>query len=139
MSLFDIFTVAGSAMSAQTIKMNLTAENLSHAEIPAGSAADVYKAKRPVFSEIQEQALGKFSKGLKGVQVKEIAESTEPVKQQYQPGHPLADENGFIYYPNVNPVEEMANMISASRSYQMNVEVLKTAKQLMMQTLRMGQ
>lgn len=136
MSMFKVFDVAGSAMSAQSLRLNVTASNLANAESVSSSTDQTYRARQPVFAamlnEAQEGAAGV------GVQVKGVVESQAPLRQQYAPDHPMADENGNIYLPNVNAVEEMANMISASRSYQTNVEVVNTAKQLMMRTLSLG-
>lgn len=131
MSSFGIFHVAGSAMAAQSVRLNTVSSNLANADVVAGSAEAAYKPRVPVF-EAQSPAQGG------GVNVARIAEPEQPVEQRYQPGHPLADENGFVYAPNVNAVEEMANMISAARSYQSNLEVVNTAKSLMMRTLSMG-
>lgn len=131
MSGFGIFHIAGSAMAAQSARLNTVSSNLANADVVAGSAEETYKAKAPVF-QAQSAAQGG------GVEVKEIAESQAPAEKRYQPGHPLADEEGYVYAPNVNAVEEMANMISAARSYQSNLEVVNTAKTLMLHTLNMG-
>ena len=137
MSLFKIFDIAGSGMSAQALRLNTTASNLANAESVSGSPETAYRARSPVFSAMVK-ALGESPAGV-GVNVQGVVESQEPVRQQYQPGHPMADEKGFIYLPNVNQIEEMANMISASRSYQSNAEVVKTSKQLLMRTLSLGE
>ena len=129
MPSFGIFQVAGSAMAAQSVRLNTVSSNLANADVVAGKAEDAYKAKMPIF-EAQQKA--------QGVAVREVAESTDAPLKRYQPGHPLADEQGYVYAPNVNVVEEMANMISAARSYQSNLEVVNTAKSLMMRTLNMG-
>ena len=112
MSLFNVFDIAGSAMSAETVRLNVTASNLANAQSDAASV---------------------------GVAVNGIVESQAPLEQRYQPEHPMANEEGYVFLPNVNIVDEMANMISASRSYQGNVEVLNTSKQLMLATLKLGQ
>lgn len=138
MSLLKIFDLAGSGMSAQSVRMNTTASNLSNAETPAGSAEAAYKARYPVFSAVQDEMNSAFAEGNVGVKVDGIMESDTPVRKQYQPGHALADKDGYIYLSNVNVVDEMANMISSSRSYQMNAQVLNTAKQLMIKTLQLG-
>ncbi|MFU8837368.1 MAG: flagellar basal body rod protein FlgC [Thiohalomonadaceae bacterium] len=139
MSMFKVFDVAGSALSAQSLRLNVTASNMANANSVSSSTEETYRARQPVFaSMLQDQFAGKQSSSV-GVAVKGIIESQAPLQQQYNPGHPMANEEGYIFLPNVNVVEEMANMISASRSYQSNVEVINTAKQLMMRTLSMGQ
>ncbi len=130
-----IFDIAGSGMNAQNLRLNLVASNISNANSVSSSIDQVYKSRQPVFAAELNNQLDR-QKSASGVQIKGVVES--PV-MEYAPNHPMADENGYIYKPNVNTVEEMANMMSASRSYQNNVEVLNTAKQLMLQTLRMGQ
>ncbi len=135
MSLFNILDIAGSGMSAQALRLNTTASNLANAESVSSNSADVYRARQPVFSAVMK-ALGESPAG---VQVNGIVESQAPVRKQYEPGHPMANGDGYIFLPNVSMVEEMANMISASRSYQTNSEVAKTTKQLFMRTLSLGQ
>ena len=139
MSLFRIFDVAGSAMSAQSVRLNTTASNLANADSVSSSVDETYRARRPVFAAmLQEAGSGQPGNESVGVQVQGIVESDAPLLKEYNPNHPMADQDGFIYKPNVNPVEEMADMISASRSYQTNVQVADTAKQMLLQTLRMG-
>lgn len=138
MALMNIFNLAGAGMSAQSVRLATTASNLGNAETPAKSADATYKARYPIFSAVQHQADSTLENSEVGVKIDGIYESQAPARKEYQPGHALADEHGFIYLPNVNTMEEMANMISASRSYSMNVQVLNTAKQLMMHTLQMG-
>lgn len=136
MSLFKVFDVAGSALSAQSVRLNTIASNLANAEVVSSTEQGAYRAKQPVFAAVLDQA----SRAETGrVRVTGIRESEAPVRREYAPSHPLADEQGYIYHSNVNVVEEMANMISASRSYQNNVEVMSTAKQLFIATLRLGQ
>jgi len=135
MGMFDVFDVAGSAMNAQTVRLNTISSNLANADSVSGNPDQVYKAKSPVFESVLKQELGKNSVG---VQVKEILESNAPALVRYEPNHPLADAQGNVYSANINTVEEMANMMSASRSYQNNVEVFNTSKQLLMQTINMG-
>jgi flagellar basal-body rod protein FlgC len=137
MSSFKIFEVAGSGMSAQSVRLNTTASNLANAESVSGDPNNVYKAKHPLFEAIRA-GLG-ANAATSGVAVKGIYESAAPPTARYEPGNPLADENGYVYAPAVNTVEEMVNMISASRSYQNNVEVMNTAKEMMLATLRLGQ
>ena len=139
MSLFKIFDIAGSAMSAQSARLSTTASNLANANTVAGSAATAYRARQPVFQTVMSTSEGGMDPSSAGVRVAGIVESTaEPAKVQ-EPGNPLADENGYIYMSNVNPVDELVNMISASRSYQNNVEVLSTSKELLLRTLTIGQ
>jgi len=135
MSLFSIFDVAGSAMSAQTVRLNTTASNLANAESASSTEEGVYKARRPVFSEFRDI----LNDSVAGVKVAGIAEDTSPAQKKYLPDHPLADGEGFVYLPSINVVEEMADMISASRSYQNNVEVVNTSKQMLLNLLRLGQ
>jgi flagellar basal-body rod protein FlgC len=137
MSLFNVLDIAGSGMSAQAIRLNTTASNLANAESVSSSSGETYRARQPVFAAMIK-ALGESPSGT-GVQVRGIVESQEPLRQQYEPGHPMANEDGYIFLPNVSMVEEMANMISASRSYQSNSEVAKTSKQLLMRTLSLGE
>jgi flagellar basal-body rod protein FlgC len=136
MSLFKVFDVAGSAMNAQSVRLNVTASNLANAGSVNGDPAKVYRARQPVFSSFGE-ALASES-GVAGVEVKGIVESSAPLQMQYQPDHPDADENGNVWLSNVNTVEEMVNMMSASRSYQNNVELINTTRDLLLQTLSLG-
>ncbi len=137
MSLFKVLDIAGSGMSAQALRLNTTASNLANAETVSSSTHETYRARYPVFSATLN-ALGEANRG-SGVDVKGIVESQSPLRKEFAPSHPQADEAGYIYKPNVNMVEEMANMIAASRSYQSNVEVAKTSKQLLMRTLSLGE
>ncbi|HEY8519040.1 MAG TPA: flagellar basal body rod protein FlgC [Gammaproteobacteria bacterium] len=136
MNLFKIFDISGSALSAQSVRLNTVASNLANADVPSATADGVYKARHPVFAAVL-RAVGTETAG--GVRVTGIVESERPPRVEYRPGHPLANEEGYVYLPAVNVVEEMADMISASRSYQSNVEVLDTIKQLMLRTLQLGQ
>jgi len=138
MSLSKIFDIAGSAMSAQSARLNTTASNLANANTVASSAATAYRSRQPVFQTVMDNSAG-IDPASAGVRVAGIVESTtEPARIQ-DPGNPLADKDGYIYMSNVNPVEELVNMISASRSYQNSVEVLNTSKDLLMRTLSLGQ
>lgn len=137
MASFSIFDIAGSALSAQSLRLNLTASNLANAESVTSSAGSAYRARHPVFSAMYDAARGNGASV--GVQMRGVVESQAPLRKNHAPDHPLADKDGYIHLPNVNVVEEMANMISASRSYQNNVEVLNTSKQLMQRTLTLGQ
>ncbi len=135
MSLFNIFDIAGSGMSAQMVRLNTTASNISNADTASSSVDRTYRARYPVFSTVMAGEMGQQAAG---VEVKGIVESSAPLRPQYSPNHPMADEQGYVYYPNVNVVEEMANMMSASRSYETNVQVINTSKQLMTKTLQLG-
>ena len=137
MALFNIFDIAGSAMSAQSVRLNTVASNLANAETASTTEEGAYRSRQPVFSAVLDQVNRDMAHV--PVRIEGIVESQAPVRQQYVPNHPLADEQGYIYLPNVNVVEEMANMMSASRSYQSSVEALNTSKQLVLQTLRLGQ
>lgn len=130
----NIFNVAGSAMAAQSQRMNVTASNLANAESVAGPDGQPYRAKQVVF---EVAASGRQDIG--GVKVARVVEDPSPMKMVYDPKNPHANPAGYVTMPNVNVVEEMTNMISASRSYQANVEVLNTAKTLMVKTLTIGQ
>lgn len=137
MSLFNIFDIAGSGMSAQSIRLNTTASNIANAESISSSTGSTYRARHPIFSAVYN-GLGQEMEAV-GVTVDAIIESDAPLRTQYRPSHPLADENGNIYLPNVNATEEMVDMISASRAFQSNVEVLNTSKQMLLKTLRLGE
>ena len=133
MSLYGVLDIAGSAMAAQSIRLNATASNLANADSITSNAADTYRARRPVFASVLMEAV----QGM-GVQVREVTESALDPIREYMPHHPLADRDGYIFRPNVNPVEEMADMVSASRSYQTVVQVADNAKQMLLQTLKLG-
>jgi len=134
MSMFKIFDVSGSAVSAQTQRLNVVASNLANADTVAGPDGQAYKARQVVF---QTTLMGEVTSA--GVRVSNVVESDTPGRRVHDPKHPAADAQGYVTYSNVSPVEEMVNMISASRSYQNNVEVMNTAKSLLMKTLQMGQ
>jgi flagellar basal-body rod protein FlgC len=135
MNTFSTFDIAGSALAAQSLRLNLTASNLANMHDVAGDPAGVYRARHAVF----RAATGAFSDALAGVDVLGVVESTSPPVERYDPGNPQANAQGIVYASSVNAIEEMANMISASRSYQSNLEVINTAKQLLMRTLMLGQ
>lgn len=134
MSMFSIFNVSGSAISSQSQRLNVVASNLANADAVAGPDGQAYKSRQVVFETVPMGA-----EASSGVKVSKILESNEPMKRTYNPTHPSADGEGYVTQSNVNPVEEMVNMISASRSYQNNVEVMNTAKTLLLKTLQMGQ
>ena len=134
MSLFNIFNVAGSAMNAQSQRLNTVASNLANADSATSANGQPYKAKQVVFA-----ATPVGVNGATGVNVAAVVEDQSPMKMVYDPKNPLADDKGYVTMPNVNVVEEMVNMISASRSYQSNVEMMNTTKTLLLKTLTLGQ
>jgi len=133
-SLFNIFNVAGSGMAAQSQRLNVVASNLANVDSTTGPDGKPYRAKQVVFSAIPMGA-----PEVRGVKVLRVAEDTSPMKMVYDPKHPMADDKGYVAMPNVNVVDEMVNMISASRAYQNNVDVLNTSKTLLLKTLTIGQ
>ncbi|MBI2382561.1 MAG: flagellar basal body rod protein FlgC [Gammaproteobacteria bacterium] len=133
MSDFRIFDIAGSAMAAQSTRLNTVASNLANADSLSGDPTKVYKPRMPVFQTVEVGGPGQAAVGIAG-----IVESETAPEKRYEPGHPLADAQGYVYAPSVNPVEEMVNMISAARSYQSSVEVLSTSKDLMLRTINLG-
>ncbi len=134
MALFSIFDIAGSAMAAQSQRLNVSASNMANADSVAGPDGEPYRARQVLFT-VDAGAGSEIG----GVRVSEVVESAEPARLMYQPGHPLADDQGYVRMPNVNVVHEMVNTLSASRSYQANVEVMNSAKSLMLKTLTLGQ
>lgn len=134
MSVFNVFNIAGSALSAQSARLNAVASNLANADSVAGSNGQPYRAKQVVFAATPIGA-----EGGQGVRVTQVVESAAPLRLNYEPSSPFANEQGYVSMPNVNPVEEMVNMISASRSYQTNAEVMNTSKTLLLKTLAIGQ
>jgi len=144
MSLANVFNIAGSGMSAQSVRLNTVASNIANAESVSSSVGETYRARQPLFAVAYNQALqgqgssNGASAGL-GVEVKGIVESQAPLRRQYEPDHPMADAEGFVFYPNVNVVEEMTNMISASRSFQTNADIMNSAKEMLQRALTLGQ
>ena len=134
MSNLPIFDIAGSALQAQSVRMSTIASNLSNADTVAGSADAVYKPLEPIFQAVTS----KNDPNITSVKVKEITQSDAAPIKRYEPGHPLADGDGYIYQPDVDPVAQMVNLISTSRNYQAGVEMLTTAKELTLATLTMG-
>ena len=132
MSLFNIFNVSGSAMSAQAQRLNTTASNLANADSATSATGEAYRAKQVLFEAVPT------ANGGTAVKVAKVIEDPSPLKQVYDPKHPMADDKGYVAMPNVNMVDEMVNMLSASRSYQTNVETTNAAKQLLMKTLQIG-
>lgn len=136
MSMFNIFDIAGTGMSAQSLRLNTTASNLANADSVSSSVNEVYRARQPVFSAVLDDAQQGYRQG--SVQVHGVVESQVPVRSEYNPSHPLANNDGYVFHSNVDPITEMANMMSASRSYQNNVEIANTSKQLLLRTLQLG-
>jgi flagellar basal-body rod protein FlgC len=144
MSLTSIFDIAGTGMNAQSVRLNTTASNIANAESASSSTDQVYRGRHPVF---QAQFVSAMQGGMDlpqeydhmGVKVAGIVESDANFQERYEPDHPLANEEGYVLYPNVNVVEEMTNMISASRSFQVNVDVMNSAKQMVQRVLTLGQ
>lgn len=136
-SMEQVLTNAATGLSAQTVRMNTIASNLANAGSVGSSEATTYHAKYPVFSEIHQQAaeIGQDDPPTGGVKVTGIKESQKPLEKRYEPSHPLANKDGFVYATDVNPITEMTNMISASKEYQANVEIMNTTKNLIVQTL----
>ena len=135
MSLFNVFQIAGSGMLAQGQRLNVVASNLANAESAIGPDGEPYHAKQVIF---QALPLSEGNDQSSMVRVAQVVEDPAPLRKLYDPNHPLADGEGYVTMPNVNVVEEMVNMISASRSYQTNVEVMNTAKTLLLKTLTLG-
>jgi len=140
MSLFNVFDVAGSALTAQSVRLNVVASNLANADSVATDPKDAYRARAPVFQSMLHQASLDATEdpSAVGVRVLGVWQSPAAPVKRHQPGHPLADADGYVWASNVNVVEEMANMISASRSFQTNVEVMNTSRDLLLKTLSMG-
>lgn len=149
MSLSSVFHIAGSGMSAQSTRLNTISSNIANAETVSSSVEETYRARHPVFATIladnlrgdgaQASLFTDSDQAGKGVQVKGIIEDNSELQMRYEPDHPAANEQGYVFYPNVNVVEEMADMISASRAFQTNVEMMNTAKQMMQRVLTLGQ
>ena len=151
MSSFKIFDIAGSGLSAQSVRLNTVASNLANADSVSGDPSTVYKARHPVFEAVKASIASQPLSASGGVslstgtdqsdaavRVRGIVESTADPTERYEPGNPLANADGNVYSPNVNVIEEMTDMISASRAYQNNIEVMNTSKELMMATLKLG-
>ena len=147
MSLSSVFNIAGTGMSAQSTRLNTISSNIANAETVSSSIDQTYRARHPVFATVFESSMEGDRGSLfadqdqagRGVQVLGVVEDQSSLTPRYEPDHPAADEKGYVYYPNVNVVEEMADMISASRAFQTNVEMMNTAKQMMQRVLTLGQ
>lgn len=136
MSLDKIFGIAGSALNAQTTRLNTIASNLANAGTMASTEQDAYRAKRPVFKTVMEEQVRQRDLNYQGgVKVEQLQDDPSPVRRVSDPSNPLADKDGYVYLSNVNEMTEMVEMMAATRSYQNNVEVVNTARQLMMRTL----
>ena len=138
MSLFNVFDISGSGMSAQSVRLNTTASNIANADSVSSSVDQTYRARHPVFAAEMQKAAAGQDETVK-VEVLGIVESDKPLNIEYAPDHPMADKDGYIYKPNVNVIEEMTNMISASRSYQTNIQLAESAKNMLTKTLTLGQ
>ena len=152
MGLYNVFDIAGSSMSAQSVRLNTVASNLANADVVSSTEAGVYRSRQPVFAAVMDalngtgQSVGQSGTAQygmaqsqsSGVRVAGIVEDNAVARKEFQPEHPLANKDGYIFKSNVNAIEEMANMMAASRSYQNNVEVFNTSKQLLLKTLNMG-
>lgn len=139
MSFRDIANIAGSAMNAQSVRLNTVASNLANADTAASSEAEAYRARKPVFAAVFERnATDEVLAGAK-VQVLDVVQSTEPVRESYEPDNPLANADGVVFYPNVNSVAEMTDMMAASRAFETNVEVLNRLKSMQTSLLRLGE
>ena len=147
MSLSNVFNIAGTGMSAQTTRLNTVASNIANAETVSSSMDQTYRARHPVFATMYQNSQGQSDNSLfqsqdgagAGVQVTGVVEDPSNLEARYEPNHPAADANGYVYYPNVNVVQEMADMISASRSFQTNADIMTTAKTMMQKVLTLGQ
>ena len=147
MSLASVFNIAGTGMSAQSTRLNTISSNIANAETVSSSLGETYRARHPVFATMFQQSMegdrgslfAEQDEAGQGVQVLGIVEDQSSLTPRYEPNHPAADANGYVFYPNVNVVEEMADMISASRAFQTNVEMMNTAKQMMQRVLTLGQ
>lgn len=148
MSLSSVFHIAGSGMSAQSTRLNTVSSNIANADTVSSSIEQTYRARKPVFATVfaenlkpgaQPSMFASHDQAGKGVEVKGIVEDDSELQMRYEPNHPMANQDGYVFYPNVNVVEEMADMISASRAFQTNVEMMNTAKQMMQRVLTLGQ
>jgi flagellar basal-body rod protein FlgC len=139
MSFKNISEIAGSAMAAQTVRLNTIASNLANADSVAGTEGDTYRARKPVFSAMVGDAGDNSASANGKVQVLDVVESSEPLRKVYEPGHPMANADGMVFYPNVNQVAEMTDMMSASRAFETNVEVLGRIRTMQQSLLKLGE
>ncbi len=133
--MFPGLDISATGMHVQTIRLNTIASNMANVDSISSNAGETYRSKQPVFKTIMNDETGRPSGGVK---IEEIVESQAPLKMEYNPSHPMANKDGYIFRPNVNVVEEMANMLDASRTYDTNIEVMNTAKQLLLRTIQLG-
>jgi flagellar basal-body rod protein FlgC len=140
MSLFNVFNVSGSALNAETIRLNTTASNLANAESVNGDATKIYRARHPVFQTMMDTSdpFAGDQEASAGVRVLGVVESSAPPLMRYQPDNPIANKDGYVFTSNVNSIEEMTNMISANRSFATNIDVINTARDLLLKTISMG-
>ena len=140
MSLFSVFNTAGSALNAETIRLNTTASNLANAESVNGDATKIYRARHPVFQTLMDTSnpFAGDQETSAGVRVLGVVESSAPPLMRYQPDNPIANKDGYVFTSNVNSIEEMTNMISANRSFATNIDVINTARDLLLKTISMG-
>jgi flagellar basal-body rod protein FlgC len=140
MSLFNVFNVAGSALNAETIRLNTTASNLANAESVNGDSTKIYRARHPVFQTMMDTSdpFAEDQNASAGVRVLGVVESTAPPLQRYAPENPLANKDGYVFTSNVNSIEEMTNMISANRSFATNIDAINVARDLLLKTISMG-
>jgi flagellar basal-body rod protein FlgC len=139
MSFKDISDIAGSAMNAQSVRLNTIASNLANADSVAGTEGETYRARKPVFATVMSDSVNGISSAGGKVQVLDVVESSEPLRKVYEPGHPMANEDGMVFYPNVNQVAEMTDMMSASRAFESNVEVLGRIRTMQQSLLKLGE
>lgn len=139
MSFKTISEIAGSAMAAQTVRLNTIASNLANADSVAGTEADTYRARKPVFAAVMTDSVDALDQASGKVQVLDVVESSEPLRKVYEPGHPMANADGMVFYPNVNQVAEMTDMMSASRAFETNVEVLGRIRTMQQSLLKLGE
>lgn len=135
MSLFRLFDISGSGLAAQSLRLNTVASNLANADAVSGDPKSVYQARHPVFEAVRASLDSPGG----GVEVKGVVTENAKPEKRYEPGNPLADAKGYVYAPRIDAVSEMTDMISASRSYQNNIEVMNTSKDLLLRTLMLGQ
>ncbi len=135
MSMFPTLDISATGMHVQTVRLNTIASNMANVDSISSNSDETYRSKQPVFKTILNEETGRPAGG---VMIDDIVESEAPAIMEYSPNHPMADEDGYIFRPNVNVVEEMANMMDASRTYETNIEVMNTTKQILLKTIQMG-
>lgn len=138
MPVFPALDISASGMHVQTVRLNTIASNIANVNSVSSNDEDTYRSKQPVFKTILSDEFSGENRAIAGVKLHAIVESQEPLKMEYNPNHPMANEDGYIFRPNVNVVEEMANMLDASRAYETNIEVMNTSKQLLLRTIQLG-